>query len=61
MTGFEEWFYSLTGFTFRAERCYDEIVNSLAPEPNIKRWMEAAYNQGFQDGYNSPMPPTDFV
>jgi hypothetical protein len=61
MTQFEEWFYDLEAHSTRSERFYEE----LAVPPNLafraKAWLEAAYNQGFQNGYNSPMPPTDFV
>ena len=61
MTKFEDWFYEMENFSTREFRCYDEIENSMNQTPLIKRWLLAAYNQGFQDGYNSPMPPTDFV
>lgn len=61
MSKFDDWFYETEGWQVRAERCYNEIETNLNPSPKILEWLFAAYKQGFQDGYNSPTPPTDFV
>ena len=61
MTGFEEWFYDLELHSTRSDRFYDELGIPANLSFRAKAWLEAAYNQGFQNGYNSPMPPTDFV
>jgi hypothetical protein len=61
MTGFEEWFYEMETHSTRSDRFYEDLESISFPVFRAKAWLEAAYNQGFQDGYNSPMPPTDYV
>lgn len=61
MTKFEDWFYEMEINSTRSDRFYDELYITAPLAFRAKAWLEAAYNKGFQDGYNSPMPPTDFV
>ena len=50
---FNEWLKESEGFSLRMERIYDDLVKRPKdPVDNwlqIKSWLEAAYNQGFED------------
>ena len=45
---FEEWFYELEGFSFRAERIYDDCERGDSEQ--IKGWLKTAYDMGFKAG-----------
>lgn len=53
---FDEWLNETEGFSLRMERIYDDLVKN--PEDvvdnwkQIKMWLQAAYNEGFDNGYS---------
>ena len=53
MNSFEDWLNTIEGFSLRSERAYDDLVKNPIDEvdnwPTIKVWLEAAYNQGWDD------------
>ena len=48
---FNEWLTQREGFSSRAERLYEDFseVKDLA---KLRKWLEAAYNEGQEHGYN---------
>ena len=53
---FNGWLNQSEGFSLRMERIYDDLVeNSKDTIDNwkqIKEWLQAAYNKGFDNGYS---------
>lgn len=44
---FEDWFYELEGFAFRAERFYDDLTHYQGDNiETIEKWLRAAYEVG---------------
>lgn len=53
MNSFEDWLNTIEGFSLRCERAYDDLVknpkDSVDNWQDIKTWLEAAYNAGWDD------------
>ena len=53
---FDEWLNESEGFSLRMERIYDDLVknpkDAVDNWKQIKEWLQAAYNQGFDNGYS---------
>ena len=53
---FGEWLNESEGFSLRMERIYDDLVknpkDAIDNWKQIKEWLQAAYNQGFDNGYS---------
>ena len=53
---FDEWLNESEGFSLRMERIYDDLVknpkDAIDNWKQIKEWLQAAYNQGFDNGYS---------
>ena len=45
---FEEWFYQIEGFGFRAERFYSDC--EYGNTECLRNWLKAAYDLGFEAG-----------
>lgn len=45
---FDDWFYELEGFVFRAERFWDDVEHGK--EKEILEWLRTAYKMGYNDG-----------
>ena len=46
--GFDEWFYEMEGYHFRAERFWDDIA--YQDKDTILEWLKTAYRVGYEDG-----------
>lgn len=45
---FNEWLNEIEGFGLRVERIHDDlVVNEEVRWADIKQWLEAAYNAGY--------------
>lgn len=51
---FNEWLDEMESFSSRWHRLLEEYELDMLTIGRTKEWLEAAYNKGFQDGYNSP-------
>ena len=53
---FDEWLNESEGFSLRMERIYDDLVknpkDAIDNWKQIKEWLQAAYNEGFDNGYS---------
>lgn len=53
---FNGWLNESEGFSLRMERIYDDLVknpkDAIDNWKQIKEWLQAAYNQGFDNGYS---------
>ena len=53
---FDEWLNESEGFSLRMERIYDDLVknpkDTVDNWKQIKEWLQAAYNIGFDNGYS---------
>lgn len=53
---FNGWLNESEGFSLRMERIYDDLVknpkDAVDNWKQIKEWLQAAYNQGFDNGYS---------
>ena len=53
---FNEWLNESEGFSLRMERVYDDLVknpkDTVDNWKQIKEWLQAAYNVGFDNGYS---------
>jgi hypothetical protein len=45
---FDDWFYEIEGFSFRAERFWNDV--ELLKKPEILEWMRTAYKMGYNAG-----------
>jgi hypothetical protein len=45
---FDDWFYEMEGFVFRAERFWDDV--ELLKKPEILEWMRTAFKMGYNAG-----------
>jgi hypothetical protein len=45
---FEDWFYEMEGFGFRAERFYNDC--EYGNNECLRNWLKAAYDMGFEAG-----------
>ena len=56
MKDFNEWLNESEGFSLRMERIYDDLVknpkDAIDNWKQIKEWLQAAYNEGFDNGYS---------
>jgi hypothetical protein len=54
---FDDWLNETEGFSLRMERIYDDLVknpvDSVDNWKQIKDWLQAAYNEGFDNGYSA--------
>ena len=56
MKEFEEWFHELEGFALRSEKFYADMQmykDSINSPKVMVDWLQAAYEQGKQDGQDS--------
>jgi len=55
-TTFDEWMNENDGISLRIERIYDDLVknpkDTVDNWQQIKEWLQAAYNEGFDNGYS---------
>ena len=55
-TTFDEWMNESDGISLRMERIYDDLVknpkDTVDNWQQIKEWLRAAYNDGFDNGYS---------
>ena len=53
---FDEWLNESEGFSLKMERIYDDLVknpkDAVDNWKQIKEWLQAAYNEGFDTGYS---------
>ena len=53
---FDQWLNEIEGFSLRMERAYDDLVKNPKDATDnwkqIKEWLQAAYNEGFDNGYS---------
>ena len=53
---FDAWLNEIEGFSLRMERIYDDLVknpkDTVDNWQQIKVWLKAAYNEGFDNGYS---------
>jgi hypothetical protein len=53
---FDGWLNETEGFSLRMERIYNDLVknpvDSVDNWKQIKDWLQAAYNEGFDNGYD---------
>lgn len=54
---FDEWLNEIESFSLRSERIYDDLVKRPKdPVDNwlqIKNWLEAAYYEGYNQGFHN--------
>jgi hypothetical protein len=58
---FEDWWYEQEGFGLRAERFFEEeCERDMQLFINMKKWLEAAYEAGTQEGIHRMYMMYDF-
>lgn len=53
---FENWFNQIELYGLKSERYYD-LISRLTEDEKLKKslvaWLESAYNEGFENGYET--------
>lgn len=47
--GFDDWFYEMEGFGFRAERFWSDY--DLKNRESMLEWLRTAYEIGYEEGH----------
>jgi hypothetical protein len=58
---FNEWLDETEYMSTRWHRFLEEYECGMMDVRRTKQWLEAAYRQGFEEGYKSPQAPIDEV